>query len=220
MKRDPDARKEQILLAAAEIFVATGYTGARVDSIAAAARLNKRLLYHYVGDKAAIFVAVLAREAGVLDSGGRQSIPAPDLWRLVLEEARHSDESRLLHALAADAVAAGADGPEREAVLLGLARELVGALLPDLVEWVLGDRGEEEEAGRIAAEAAPTAAAPTGGHSAFRRRSTPSTRPLGAGHHGARRRRPTRRGGPARTRALRSTGWLRRRRDLRCGHHG
>ena len=159
MKRDPDARREQILLAATEIFAATGYTGARVDSIAAAARLNKRLLYHYVGDKAAIFAAVLAREAGVLDSGGRQSIPAPDLWRLVLEEARHSDESRLLHALAADAVAAGADGPEREAVLLGLARELVGALLPDLVEWVLGDKGEEEEAGRIAAEAAPTAAA-------------------------------------------------------------
>jgi AcrR family transcriptional regulator len=155
MKRDPDARKEQILLAAAEIFAATGYPGARVDSIASAARLNKRLLYHYVGDKAAIFAAVLAREAGVLASGGRQSVPAPYLWWLVLEEARYSVQARLLQALTAGALPANGDLPAREAALLDLARQLLGALLPDLVEGVLGSGGGVAS-GTIAAEVAPT----------------------------------------------------------------
>ena len=50
IKRDPEGRKAQILAAATREFAASGYGGGRVDAIAAAAGVNKRLLYHYFGD--------------------------------------------------------------------------------------------------------------------------------------------------------------------------
>ncbi|MGE0625906.1 MAG: TetR/AcrR family transcriptional regulator [Pseudomonadales bacterium] len=43
--------------AALEAFAGAGLEGTRVDAIARAAGMNKRLLYHYVGDKAALFDA-------------------------------------------------------------------------------------------------------------------------------------------------------------------
>lgn len=60
--RDAQATRELLLAAAAEEFAEFGFSGARVDRIAARAGANKRLLYVYFGDKEAVFEAVLARQ--------------------------------------------------------------------------------------------------------------------------------------------------------------
>ncbi|MEM7693138.1 MAG: TetR/AcrR family transcriptional regulator [Pseudomonadota bacterium] len=50
-----------ILDAATEEFAIKGYDGARIDSIAARASANKRMLYHYFGSKDELYLAVLER---------------------------------------------------------------------------------------------------------------------------------------------------------------
>jgi AcrR family transcriptional regulator len=57
--RDAERTKAEILKAAREEFCEQGFNGARVDSIAARAKANKRLLYHYFGNKEALYSAVL-----------------------------------------------------------------------------------------------------------------------------------------------------------------
>ena len=53
--RDPDATKLRILAAATQEFAKFGLGGARVDRIAARAKANKRMLYHYFGNKDELF---------------------------------------------------------------------------------------------------------------------------------------------------------------------
>jgi AcrR family transcriptional regulator len=60
-KRNPELTKERILEAATEEFAQKGYGSARVDAIALAAGVNKRMLYHYYGNKDALFLAILER---------------------------------------------------------------------------------------------------------------------------------------------------------------
>ncbi|MHB1110684.1 MAG: TetR/AcrR family transcriptional regulator [Devosia sp.] len=57
--RDAGRTKAAILRAARDEFCAAGFNGARVDAIAARAKANKRLLYHYFGNKEALYSAVL-----------------------------------------------------------------------------------------------------------------------------------------------------------------
>lgn len=57
--RDPVRTRERILRAARREFVAKGFAGARVDAIARAASVNKRMLYHYFGDKEGLYRATL-----------------------------------------------------------------------------------------------------------------------------------------------------------------
>lgn len=58
-RRDPGATKSKILAAAWHEFAQKGFAGARVDAIAARSGANKRMIYHYYGDKEGLFVAVL-----------------------------------------------------------------------------------------------------------------------------------------------------------------
>jgi AcrR family transcriptional regulator len=57
--RDPDRTRQRILDAALKEFSARGFAGARVGGIAHSAAINKRMLYHYFGDKEGLFRAVL-----------------------------------------------------------------------------------------------------------------------------------------------------------------
>jgi AcrR family transcriptional regulator len=57
--RDPKRTRRRILAAALAEFSTKGFAGARVDAIARRTRGNKRMLYHYFGNKAALFAAVL-----------------------------------------------------------------------------------------------------------------------------------------------------------------
>lgn len=57
--RDAEKTKASILKAARDEFCEQGFNGARVDAIADRAKANKRLLYHYFGNKEALYEAVL-----------------------------------------------------------------------------------------------------------------------------------------------------------------
>lgn len=59
--RDADRTRAEILEVATAEFSDKGYTGARVDEIAARTRTTKRMLYYYFGSKEQLFVAVLER---------------------------------------------------------------------------------------------------------------------------------------------------------------
>jgi len=60
--RDPERTRQRILTAALREFSAKGLAGARVDAIARRAGVNKRMLYHYFGNKHDLFSAVLRRK--------------------------------------------------------------------------------------------------------------------------------------------------------------
>lgn len=61
-RRNPQQSQERILEAALREFAAKGFAGARVDAIARRAAINKRMLYHYFGDKEGLFREVLRRK--------------------------------------------------------------------------------------------------------------------------------------------------------------
>ncbi|NOZ33258.1 MAG: TetR/AcrR family transcriptional regulator [Alphaproteobacteria bacterium] len=62
--RDPHRSRELVLGAATLEFSEKGLGGARVDEIARRAGINKRMLYHYFGNKDALYLAVLERVYG------------------------------------------------------------------------------------------------------------------------------------------------------------
>src|ERR1043165_7817660 len=68
--RNPQQTQHRILEAALEEFAAKGFAGARVDTIARRARINKRMLYHYFGDKRGLFREVLRRKIAERQAGG------------------------------------------------------------------------------------------------------------------------------------------------------
>ena len=59
MGRNPERTRGRILAAALKEFAAHGFAGARVDGIARRAAINKRMLYHYFGNKEHLFREVL-----------------------------------------------------------------------------------------------------------------------------------------------------------------
>jgi AcrR family transcriptional regulator len=60
--------RRRILDAAGEVFAEQGFGGAGVDEIARRAGVNKAMLYYHVGDKAALFAAVLTEAVGLVRS--------------------------------------------------------------------------------------------------------------------------------------------------------
>jgi AcrR family transcriptional regulator len=66
IQRDPERTRSTILGAATGEFATKGLGGARVDEIARRAGVNKRMIYHYFGDKEGLYLAVLeATYAGI-----------------------------------------------------------------------------------------------------------------------------------------------------------
>jgi AcrR family transcriptional regulator len=70
--RDPVATRARILSAARTEFARLGLSGARVDAIAARAKANKRMLYHYFGSKQGLFLAVLEDAYGDIRAAERK----------------------------------------------------------------------------------------------------------------------------------------------------
>lgn len=60
-RRDPERTRELILEAATTEFATKGIGGARVDAIAARSGANKRMIYHYFGNKQRLYLSVLER---------------------------------------------------------------------------------------------------------------------------------------------------------------
>src|SRR2546426_11912650 len=96
--RDPERTRQRILRAARREFVAKGFAGARVDAIARAASVNKRMLYHYFGNKEALFRAILREGIATnLDLVAAAPAGAADLLPFLFERASKRGEGiRLL----------------------------------------------------------------------------------------------------------------------------
>ncbi len=60
MSTSAPSRRDTILAAAEREFAAAGFAGARMERIAAAAKVNKQLLFHYFDSKEGLFAAALA----------------------------------------------------------------------------------------------------------------------------------------------------------------
>ena len=58
-RRDPAATRARLLQVAISEFAAKGYSGARIDAVAARAKVNIRMIYHYFGGKEALYIEVL-----------------------------------------------------------------------------------------------------------------------------------------------------------------
>ena len=71
--RDPERSRARILSAAMKEFAQRGFAGARVDAIAKRARINKRMLYHYFGNKKELFeatiLAIQADKEQIIEAG-------------------------------------------------------------------------------------------------------------------------------------------------------
>jgi TetR/AcrR family transcriptional regulator len=119
VKSTPRSSRDRLLAAATAEFAARGFDGAKVDRIAARARINKAMLYYHFGSKAALYREILrvvfeavaesvtaAREAGgAPDAQLRAFIRAvageaaarphfPPIWlREMAEGGRHLDDS-------------------------------------------------------------------------------------------------------------------------------
>jgi len=86
--RDPLRTRVRILRAARREFVRKGFAGARVDAIARAASVNKRMLYHYFGNKEALFRAILREGIATnLDLVAAAPADAVDLLPFLFERA-------------------------------------------------------------------------------------------------------------------------------------
>jgi AcrR family transcriptional regulator len=67
-QRDPERTQRAIIEAATAEFAEKGFAGASVNEIAAAANVNKRMLYHYFGKKEELYLLVLERALARLRS--------------------------------------------------------------------------------------------------------------------------------------------------------
>jgi TetR/AcrR family transcriptional regulator len=117
----PEGSRERLLAAAARQFAARGFAGTSVDRIAAAARVNKAMIYYHFGSKAALYREILrdmfqavalraravagsdaaphAKIAGFVESLAAEAERRPDfppIWfREVAEGATHVDATIL-----------------------------------------------------------------------------------------------------------------------------
>lgn len=58
-RRDPEATRAALLAAATAEFARHGYAGARIERLVKRAGTSVRMVYHYFGSKAALYIAVL-----------------------------------------------------------------------------------------------------------------------------------------------------------------
>ena len=56
---DPEGTRRNIIEVATEEFAGKGFSGARVDDIAARTKTSKRMIYYYFGGKEGLYIAVL-----------------------------------------------------------------------------------------------------------------------------------------------------------------
>ena len=60
--RDPEQTKSRLIEVASKMMADHGVAGLRVDRVASLAKINKRMIYHYFGDKEGLAVKVLEKQ--------------------------------------------------------------------------------------------------------------------------------------------------------------
>jgi TetR/AcrR family transcriptional regulator len=113
--RDPEATKARILAAALREFAALGISGARVDAIAARAKVNKRMLYYYFESKEGLFREILRRRLHERSATLRTTEVA-DPERLAERQGRLVDEAQYTRLLMWEALETDPDRPVNEEI--------------------------------------------------------------------------------------------------------
>ena len=60
--RDPEQTKDRLIEVASKMMADHGVAGLRVDRVASLAKINKRMIYHYFGDKEGLAAKVLEQQ--------------------------------------------------------------------------------------------------------------------------------------------------------------
>jgi len=60
--RDPKQTKDRLIEVASKMMADHGVAGLRVDRVASLAKINKRMIYHYFGDKEGLAAKVLEHQ--------------------------------------------------------------------------------------------------------------------------------------------------------------
>jgi TetR/AcrR family transcriptional regulator, mexJK operon transcriptional repressor len=131
------AREAEILTAALGAFLRSGYGGCTLDELAAAARVTKRTLYAYFGDKAALFAAMVRQLAAAVSLDAASDIDTLETLAARIVSRVHSDELVGLHRLV---IAESARFPELAQILhsSGDARHIAR-----LAEHIRAERGPD-----------------------------------------------------------------------------
>lgn len=108
------AREAEILTSALGAFLRSGYGGCTLDELAAAARVTKRTLYAYFGDKAALFAAMVRHLAAAVSLDAASDIDTLETLAARIVSRVHSDELVGLHRLV---IAESARFPELARIL-------------------------------------------------------------------------------------------------------
>jgi AcrR family transcriptional regulator len=144
-KRDPVKTRNRILKAAHTEFTDVGLAGARVDRIADAAGVNKRMLYHYFKNKEGLFREMMRRSLAELsqaDVGAPRDLgdeliywrellrTNPDWIRLLLWEALSYKQNNIIGGKERQAFwQSGVQKIERDQLASHLAADLDSGLL-------------------------------------------------------------------------------------------
>jgi AcrR family transcriptional regulator len=73
-RRRPEARPDEILDAALEVFSEAGFSAAKVETVARRAGLSKGAVYLYFPSKEAMLTALVERSVGALANKGREMV--------------------------------------------------------------------------------------------------------------------------------------------------
>ena len=73
-QRDKERTRQEILDVAIREFARNGYSGARVDEIAARTRTTKRMIYYYFGGKEQLYIAALEQAYSTAREAERQLV--------------------------------------------------------------------------------------------------------------------------------------------------
>jgi AcrR family transcriptional regulator len=112
--QERQAREAEILASALGAFLRSGYGGCTLDELAAAARVTKRTLYAYFGDKAALFAAMVRQLAAAVSLDAASDIDTLETLAARIVFRVHSDELVGLHRLV---IAESARFPELAQIL-------------------------------------------------------------------------------------------------------
>ena len=64
--RNPQQTKHRLIEVASKLMADLGAAGLRVDQVAALAKINKRMIYHYFGDKQGLTAKVIAQQVSAI----------------------------------------------------------------------------------------------------------------------------------------------------------
>lgn len=140
-----ETRRGDILRAATATFLAHGYSATTLDQIAAAGQVTKRTVYTYVGDKAAVFTAVVDQlhhdvvaQAGAADASDLLGLSTRIVRTLL------SDEGVGLHRLV---IAEAASFPDLAATFYATGPRQYMVALADAISSQGADDGDADDGG-------------------------------------------------------------------------